>query len=240
MVSNYFNPNQSFNSQDQYKDLSDEERIRLTAIQVIIYIAALAVGLLFCALIGSCTTQKIIEQHHHHTSEVDSMALQSLVDARMSSWHEQMDSSWRQIISQARSEWASHEDKKETITETVTSWVDSLGRQMRQEQRTTERTLSRDQQHREERLTQEFEARLQTALARHDSVWQEKMKLIQTHWQQSDSTSIKETPVPADNRPWYQRWWDNIRFILLGAAIAVILWITSSIWRKWLPFGGIT
>ena len=117
-----------------------------------LFLAGVIMTMLF-----SCATPKIIEQHHHHTAEVDSMALQSFIDGRLSSWHEQMDAAWRQIINQARSEWSSHEDEKETITETVTSWVDSLGRQMRQEQRTTERTLSRDQQQREEWLTQEFE-----------------------------------------------------------------------------------
>ena len=181
-------------------------------------------------LVG-CTTPKIIEQHHHHTSSVDTMAVQAMVDNRVSYWHESMDSAFRQSMQQYTSKWSNHEDEKEVTTEIVTSWVDSLGRQMRQEQRTTERIISREQQQREERLTQEFETRLQTAIAQHDSAWQSKFNALQVHWEQSDSTSVKEMPVPADSRPWYQRWWENLRFVLLGIGIAVLLYLTRNLWK---------
>ena len=233
MMDNYFNPYMiSQQESDMYKGLSDEERFKLDVGQLIGYITALAVGLLICAVLGGCTTPKVIEQYHHHTSSVDTLSVQAMVDSRVNSWHEQMDSAIKQSFQQYSAEWFSHEDEKEVTTETVTSWVDSLGRQMRQEQRTTERTISREQQQREERLAQEFETRLQTALSHQDSVWQSKFNALQAHWDQSDSTSVKETPVPADNRPWYQRWWDNLRFVLLGIASGVVLYFSRKILHK--------
>lgn len=236
MIDKYFNPFQSLNDPDQYKGLSDEERIRMAAMQTIGYIAILVIGLLLCALFGSCTTQKVIEQHHHHTYQADTLAMQAAIDSRLSSWNEQMDSTVKQAFQQYSSEWFSHEDEKETVTETVTSWVDSLGRQMRQEQRTTERTFSREQQQREQQLTREFESRLQSAIQHQDSIWQLRYQQLKTHLEQSDSTSstVQRGSASLDNRPWYKRWWDHLRFILLGAAIATALYIVKRFapWKK--------
>ena len=185
-------------------------------------------------LLVSCTTTKVVEQHHHHTYQADTLAMQAAIDSHLSSWHEQMDSVVHHVFQQYSASWFSHDEEKEVTTETVTSWVDSLGRQMRQEQRTTERTLSREQQQREERLTQEFESRLQTALARQDSAWQAKFNEFLSHHEQTDSSSVHRDFVTADNRPWYKRWWDKLRFMIFGVGIglAACLFFIRKIWKK--------
>ncbi|MGX8698086.1 MAG: hypothetical protein ACSW8D_17020, partial [Prevotella sp.] len=157
---------------DPFAGLTDEQRIRLAVKTVIGHIAAIFIAILACAIFGSCTTPKVVEQHHHYYYQADTLATQAQSDAHMQTSTATLDSLVSSLFTQQSASWFAHEDEKETVTETVTSWVDSLGRQMRQEQRTTERTLSRQQQQTEERLTQLFEARLQSVIQHQDSIWQ--------------------------------------------------------------------
>jgi hypothetical protein len=185
-------------------------------------------------LCTACTTTKVVEQHHHHYQQEDTVAIQARIDQSLNSWHEQMDSSWRQTWQEYSASLTSNEDQKEHITETVTTYIDSLGREVRQEQRTIDRTLSKMQQQTEQRLSREFEARLSTAIDSVNDVWQLKFEALQTHWEKSDSTDIKEQPVVSDGPRWYQRWWQKMKDNLLIICIAIILVTTCHIWIPWI------
>lgn len=220
---------------DPLKDTTFEERIRLCILQAISFYCMLVVALVVCAVISmltGCTTPKIVENHHHHYEQADTLAVQAMVDKQLTSWHEQMDSSWRQSWQEYSASWFSHDDEKEKVTETITTYVDSLGREVRQEQRTTERSLSRMQQQTEQRLTREFEMRLSTALDSVNDIWQQRFNAVKGHWEQTDSIHVKETPV-ADALPWYKRWWQTLKDYLLMAGIVALLVMTRRIWWPW-------
>lgn len=184
-------------------------------------------------VLTGCTTPKVIEQHHHHYEQADTLAIQARIDRALNSWHEQMDSSWRQAWQEYTASMTSNEDHKEHITETITTYIDSLGREVRQEQRTTDRSLSKMQQQTEQRLTREFEMRLSTAIDSVNDIWQQRFERYQTHWEQTDSTDIKETPATKTELPWYKRWWQMLKDYLLIAGIIALLIITRSIWWPW-------
>ena len=183
-------------------------------------------------LVG-CTTPKIIEQHHHHYEMADTLAIQAQIDRTVNSWHEQMDSSWRQRMDEYSASWSSHDDQKEHVTETILTWTDSLGREMRQEQRTTDRSLSRMQQQTEQRLTREFELRLSVVVDSVNSIWQQRFDAVKGHWKQADSSSVKETPATNSELPWYKRWWQSLKDRLLAIAIIALLLMTRNIWLPW-------
>ena len=189
-------------------------------------------GFAAALVFAACTTPKIVENHHHHYVQADTLAVQAMVDKQLKSWHAQMDSSWRQSWQEYSASLFSNEDQKEKVTETITTWTDSLGREMRHEQRTTERSLSRMQQQTEQRLSREFEQRISVVVDSLNDIWQQRFEHYQTHWEQSDSTNIKETPV-ADALPWYKRWWQTLKDYLLMVSIIALLIITRSIWWPW-------
>ena len=218
------------------KDMTFEERIRLCVLQVISFFCVLAIALVVCAVVSlftGCTTPKVVENHHHHYEQADTLAIQAQVDKRLNSWHEQMDSSWRQSWQEYSASLFSNEDQKEKVTETITTFVDSLGREVRQEQRTTERSLSRLQQQTEQRLSREFEARLSVVVDSLNDIWQQRFNAVKGHWEQTDSTHVKETPATKTELPWYKRWWQTLKDYLLMAGIVALLIITSGIWWPW-------
>jgi len=198
------------------------------------------VGVLICLAIlaimimAGCTTPKIVEEHHHHESKVDTMAVEAVMERRLTAVKEQMVRELYAKMQSQISEQSTQEQQKERITETVTTWVDSLGRQMRQEQRTTERDISRQQQQREERMQQEWENRLRTVTDSLNQHWDEKLKMMKGHWEEKDSAAVHQEPVPGDNRPWYKRWWDAMKWMLLGAIIFAVGWFTRKLWLPWL------
>ena len=172
---------------DMMKDMTFEDRFRFCVLQVISFFCMLVITLVVCAVVSlftGCTTPKTVENHHHHYEHADTLAVQAMVDKQLNSWHEQMDSSWRQRMEEYSASMTSNEDQKEKVTETITTFVDSLGREVRQEQRTTERSLSRMQQQTEQRLSREFEMRLSTALDSVNDIWQLRFERYQTHWKQ--------------------------------------------------------
>ena len=65
----YNNPNDPWlhTDYDPYKGLSDEERIKAVCMQVMAFIVMLIVGLVLCALFGSCTTTKYVPVPEYHT-----------------------------------------------------------------------------------------------------------------------------------------------------------------------------
>jgi hypothetical protein len=186
-------------------------------------------------VLTGCSAPKVIEQHHHHYEQADTLAIQAQVDKQLNSWHAQMDSSWRQSWQEYSASLFSNEDEKEKVTETITTWTDSLGREMRQEQRTTDRSLSRLQQQTEQRLASEFEHRIRIALDSVNALWQHRLDALQAHWEQTDtlSTSVQSGGTfAADSLPWHKRWWRSMKDYLLLAAILFILLSTA---RLWLP-----
>ena len=187
--------------------------------QTMILLAVLA------AVITSCTTPKAVERQHHQLYEADTLAIQAQVDARMKQVQQQMDSLFSERLSQYTSQQQQSEQHHEMITETVTTTLDSQGREMRQEQRTVSRDISREQQITEQRLTREFESRLQAMRAELDSSWQSRYDQLQASVTKEDSTSVSETPVAVheDNRPWYRRWWDNLRWLVIGGLMVLII-----------------
>lgn len=195
------------------------------------YVVMVWAVILFLAvmLLTGCASPKIIEQHHHYSKEVDTLAVESMVDARISSWHDEMMTNLHQMMEQTTSEQTANEEARERITETVTTYVDSLGRTVSQQQRTTERNLSRQWQQREEQMKTELREELRRAISRHDSIWQQRMEAMQAHWEQSDSTSVSQQPAAEDNRPWYKRWGEAFVLIFFGVATAIIAWLIFKI-----------
>lgn len=182
--------------------------------------------LFFAVLLTGCATPKAVEEHHHHYQEVDTAAVQAIVDGRMGGWHEEMTSAISVAIQSQQTEQNMSESSKERVTETITTWVDSLGREMRQEQRTTERDISRQQRMWEQRLEQRYEERLQAVTDSMGQVWQTKFDAMYTHWAKEDSTSVSEKPVPADNRSWWEKTREMLKWIVIGAVLAIMLWIS--------------
>lgn len=200
----------------------------------IIYPACVFIGLaVVLFMFAGCASPKIVERHHHHYVQADTLAVQAQVDKHLNSWHAQMDSSWRQSWQDYSASLFSNEDQKEKVTETITTFVDSLGRDVRQEQRTTERSLSRMQQQTEQRLIREFEQRISVVVDSVNDIWQQRFDAIQAHWEMTDSTDIKETPATKTELPWYKRWWQMLKDYLLIAGIIALLIITRSIWWPW-------
>ena len=222
--------------EDPLKEFTFKECVWLCVLQVISFFCVLAIALVVCAIISlftACTTPKAIENHHHHYEQADTLAVQAMVDKQLNSWHAQMDSSWRQSWQEYSASLSSNEDQKEKVTETITTWTDSLGREMRQEQRTTERSLSRMQQQTEQRLSREFEMRLSTELDSVNDIWQQRFNAVKGHWEQTDSTHVKETPATKTELPWYKRWWQTLKDYLLMAGIIALLVMTRRIWWPW-------
>ena len=186
-------------------------------------------------MFAGCASPKIVENHHHHYVQADTLAIQSQIDRRLSNWHAQMDSSWRQSWQEYSASLVSNEDQKEKVTETITTFVDSLGREVRQEQRTTERSLSRMQQQTEQRLSREFEARLSVVVDSVNDIWQQRFNVLQTHFEQTDSTNshVQSGSAAFGELPWYKRWWQTLKDYLLIAGIILFIIATRRIWWPW-------
>lgn len=237
---NHYNPFDQMQEPPAMNDLTPEEQQEQIAILTALYgccsyIVAIVVGILLCVLIGSCATPKAVERTEHHSAEADTMAIQSAVDVRMSSWYERMDSLFSQRIRQYTEQQSSQSQERELISETITTTTDSLGRAVRQEQRTISRDIQREQQLAVRRLEQEMDISLQKALDRQDSIWQQRLEAVTAHWDQSDSTHQSATPVPQDSRPWYRRWADNMQWLAIGIILAGVAWITRRWWMKFRP-----
>ena len=59
----YNNPNEPWlhNGYDPFKGMSDDERAKAGCLQGLAFIGMIVLGLLLCALLGSCTTTKYVE-----------------------------------------------------------------------------------------------------------------------------------------------------------------------------------
>ena len=238
MFDNFYNPFHVMPQpeNDLLKDMTPEDRLRLCVLQIISFFWVVFITLLLSfviSLLTGCSSPKVVESHHHHTMQADTLAVQAMVDKQLNSWHEQMDSSWRQSWQEYSASMFSNEDQKEKVTETITTFVDSLGREVRQEQRTTERSLSRLQQQTEQRLSREFEQRMSVVVDSLNDIWQQRFERYQTHWEQTDSTHVKETPATKTELPWYKRWWQTLKDYLLMTGIILLIIATRRIWWPW-------
>ena len=190
------------------------------------------IGLMACVLLAGCSTPKIVEQHHHHYQEADTMAVKAQVDRQLSSWHEEMTQFFQQKLDEYSASWSSSENQKETISELITETTDSLGRKVRQEQRTISRDISRELQQQEQRLTREYEARLRVAVDSVGSIFQQRFDSLAAHQTSAIDHQTSSTPSAIDHRPWYQRWWSAFQYIAIGIIIALALYFTRSWWKK--------
>ena len=180
----------------------------------------LFIALLIAGWLTSCTTTKVTE-NAHSLYKSDSTQIQRLIDIRIRSIQQQMDSVWSERMNQYVSQQQQSEQQHEVITETVTTTLDSLGREIRQEQRTISRDISREQQIIEQRLTREFESRLQTAISELDSSWQSRYDSIQAVTVREDSISVEKTPVSGSGLSWWQQARIHLANILLYGLVIV-------------------
>lgn len=69
IMTDYNNPNTNWlpPGYDPYKGMDDHERLKAGCLQLATFIAMLIVGLLLCALMGSCTTTKYVTVERHTT-----------------------------------------------------------------------------------------------------------------------------------------------------------------------------
>ena len=67
MQMDYHNPNDFWQGKDPLKGLNEDERIVTGFMQVVFFGLCFAVGLLICALLGSCTTTKFVPVVYHQT-----------------------------------------------------------------------------------------------------------------------------------------------------------------------------
>lgn len=195
--------------------------------------SSIIIGMFFCAMLTGCTTPKLVEQHHHHYYEADTMAVQAAVDARISNWHQQIDSSWTERLKTFSTELYHSFRETEVTTETVTTATDSLGRTLRTEQRTISRDISREQRQMEQRLISSYESRLRAVADSVNGIWQEKFESYRNHWEQSDSASFTQAPSVQGTSPWYRRLFGSVQYFICGVIIVGALWITR---RWWLRF----
>ena len=209
------------------KNLTDNQRFLLALINGVIYFIVFCSAVLICGLFfTSCSTPRAVEEHHHHHYEVDTLAVQQQVDRQLTSWHEDMTKLFFQKLQQYTDSWSSHEDQKETISELNTETTDSLGRKVRQEQRTISRDITRELQQQEQRITQEMQAQLRVVVDSVNDVWQQRYDSLASHVEQLDSAYISHQPSAIDHRPWYQRWWEHVKWLVVGAVLAAVLWFT--------------
>jgi hypothetical protein len=68
----YSDPNEIWRNTgyDPYKGLDDDERLKIGCLQGVVFVVMIFVGLLLCALFGSCTTTQYVPVYHHTTDTV--------------------------------------------------------------------------------------------------------------------------------------------------------------------------
>lgn len=212
------------------KNMSDTDRLCVALSQLVGFIISLTIGIFICWLFSGCATRKVIEEHHHY--EADTLAVKAQVDHQLNSWHERMDSTWHQVLSQYTSQQQQSEQQHEVITETVTETVDSLGNKIRQEQRTISRDITRELQQQEQRLTRELETRIHSAIDSVNADWQQRLNVLQKHVLQNDSIR-KETEIGNQKAtPWYQRIGNILIVALLGFVLGFIVMFIYKYFKK--------
>lgn len=235
LQSSIFNPLPDLQDMPDYKNLSPEEQEKVRN-KTLLYgcgAYALAIVAVFAALalFSGCTAPRAVYEQQHHHYEADMLAVQAAVDSRMNAWHAENEAWFRQLLTEERSEWSSHEDQRETINETITVSLDSIGRAIRTEQRTISRVMASSQWSMINQVTREYEARLSAVVDSVNADWSQRYEAMQARVAQLDSIITVKAPV-GDARPWYQRWWDTIRIAVIVLVLAALVWFLR---RLWLP-----
>ena len=233
MMNDYLNPYQAPYSPetDPYKDLTDDERLRVALGQCVAYFLMLLVGLALCALLGSCATKKELHQLERRVQTVDQMARQAAQDTHVTEDRSWVDSMVSSRVHSFVAEWQAREQQTETTTETITNSTDSLGRQQRTEQRTTTRTLSREEQQREQQLLQQLDQRWQSRYDHLDSLYHALETNIQTHIADSFYNSKDVVKEPVVNAvPWYLKLWYNFKTCVIILLVFAFFYVTRKIW----------
>lgn len=194
---------------------------------VLFWLTAVLIVISACV---SCASPKIIDRTETVKIGMDSTQVVQLMNSRVQSVEQRMDSAMHAITTQVTTQQESQSQERERITETITSWVDSLGREVRQEQRVTDRDISRQQRLTEERLVQEMETRLQQAITRHDSEWNARLEQLRTHMERTDSIADKKLQGKAA-----ETWWDKMdrKFGWLMVIGVILVFIFTR--KYWLP-----
>lgn len=189
----------------------------------------IVVVIVITACVG-CASPKIIDRTEYRTIGMDSTQVVQLMNQRVQSVQQHIDSAMHAITTQVTTQQESQSQERERITETITSWVDSLGREVRQEQRVTDRDISKQQKLTEERLVQEMETRLQQAITKHDSEWNAKLEQLRTHMERTDSIADKKLQGKAA-----ETWWDKMdrKFGWLMVICVILVFIFTR--KYWLP-----
>lgn len=216
-----------------FRKMCDDRRQLMLVIRVLLSFVSMLAALAVFSLLSGCTVPKAVEEHHHHHYEVDTAAVSRQVDGRLTEWHTEMDAFVSERLEKFSKQQQQSEHQHETITETVTVSLDSLGREIRQEQRTISRDITRELQMIEQAVTREYESRLRSTVDSLDSAWRQRYDSLQVRVAEMDSVTVKKTPV-GDARPWYQRWRDAVVYILIGAVLAVCIWVV----RRYFPWTG--
>lgn len=65
----YFNPNDYWrhNDYDPYKGMNDEERLKAGCWQMVVFIVAVAIGMIVCSMFTSCKSVEYVPVIEHHT-----------------------------------------------------------------------------------------------------------------------------------------------------------------------------
>jgi hypothetical protein len=211
-----------------FNDLASEDlnnfHIRSSLFRCLRCLLAFAIGIGICILLSCCTTPRVIEQHHHHQYEADTLALQSVVDSRIQSWHAQINEWFLQTFSQYNTSSSSSEEQRETVTETVTISLDSLGRELRTEQRVIKRSIYRELQQQEQHIKREYEQRIVSVVDSLNTEWNQRLEAMQACFAQIDSTAVSKTPV-GGNRSWYRCLIGNTEWLALLAVLLIVIFL---------------
>ena len=65
----YFNPNDYWNQadKDRYEGMTDEEKLRAGCLQTVIFLVAVAIGMIVCSFFTSCKSVEYVPVIEHHT-----------------------------------------------------------------------------------------------------------------------------------------------------------------------------
>ena len=223
----YYNPFQN-REDDEVKKLPEKDRVKVVLLRALIYLITVALALIISAICSSCATKRTVEEHHHHHYEADTAAVHAQVDSHLQSWRTEMEAAWHAFENQYSAQWTANEREQEVITELITVSTDSVGRTLRTEQRTISRDITRELLQQEQRITREYEARLHAVVDSVNAIWRQAFDSLASHVAQEDSTSYISHPTSTiDNRPWYRRWLDRLKWLVIGAVILPIFFLIS-------------
>lgn len=190
---------------------------------------------LFCiALLTGCAVQKEQHEHQTHVINADSLVTETQHDGHSLQHRTDIDSLVAQLVQTALQEYQKTEQEHEVTTETLTETIDSLGRVVRQQQKVTDRTISRQELQRQEQQIRDLRISLQRHIEVQDSAWADRFASFETHLRDSLDQVIdqKYAQNAAPILSWWQRLCQSIKFIMLGAMIAVAVYYGRKLTRN--------